>query len=491
MTFSACSDTLKARGKEHNEVIFFNPNFTYSGAFTNALLLTTNAMRPFYKHVLYENLPVESHLDQALHDPFNAEITSRVITSKQDAVDYLTWTFLYRRLPLNPHYYNLASSSHRHISDHLSELVESTLEALSEAKCIQIVDDLYVEPLNLGMIAAYYSIHYGTIEMMSASLQANTRLRGILQVISAAAEFDWLIEVRSGEEAQLSALHARCPVRLGAASLKFHDPHVKVAILLQCHFSRIELPGELQGDLEIVLNRIVPLTYALIDVLSSHGWLAPALAAMEFCQMCVQGLWDSDSPLRQLPHFSAERVRAAVEIGCESVSEFVDLEDSGKLALLRGLPGNSIAEIAAFSNEYPSDLEVALLSGSELKCLSGEDVSLTVSLSLDREAEDSALSVVAFKPEKFPSVKEIAWWVVVGNPVDRSILAIKRVTLPIGSSARQVELDFAAPESSHEASVSLKVYVLCDSFMGCDQELDFSLLIQTGAVAVEAAANDQ
>lgn len=428
-------------------------------------------MRPFYKHVLYENLPIESHLDQALHDLFNSEITSRVITSKQDAVDYLTWTYLYRRLPLNPHYYNLASASHRHISDHLSELVENTLEALSEAKCIQIVDDLYVEPLNLGMIAAYYNIHYGTIEMMSASLQANTRLRGILQVIAAAAEFDWLIVVRSGEEAQLSALHARCPVRLGAASLKFHDPHVKVAILLQCHFSRIELPGELQGDLEIILNRIVPLTYALIDVLSSHGWLAPALAAMEFCQMCVQGLWDSDSPLRQLPHFTAERVKAAGEIGCESVAEFVDLEDAEKLALLRGLPGKSIAEIAALANEYPSDLEVALLSGAELSGKPGEDLSLTVSLSLERES-------FAFKPEKFPSVKEIAWWVVVGNPVDRTILAIKRVTLQTGTSARQVELDFAAPEASHDTSLSLKVYVLCDSFMGCDQELDFSLLIQ-------------
>ena len=56
-------------------------------------------------------------------------------------------------------------------------------------------------------------------------------------------------------------------MRLGAASLKFHDPHVKVAILLQCHFSRIELSGELQVDLKIILNRIVPLTYALIDVL--------------------------------------------------------------------------------------------------------------------------------------------------------------------------------------------------------------------------------
>jgi pre-mRNA-splicing helicase BRR2 len=433
-------------------------------------------MKPFYRQVLYESLPLESYLDQSLHDPFNAEISTRVITSKQDAVDFLTWTFLYRRLPLNPHYYNLSSASHRHISDHLSELVESSLNALQEAKCIQIIDEMYCEPLNLGMIAAFYSIHYATIEMMAVSLQANTRLRGILQVISAAAEFDWLISVRMGEEDLLSALHSQCPVRLGSASLKFHDPHVKVAILLQCHFSRIHLPGELQNDLNVVLGRIVPLLYALIDVLSSHGWLAPALAAMEFCQMCIQAVWDSDSPLRQLPHFSLEFAqRAQEEFNCESVAEFVDLDDKKKLQLLKGLSPQAISEIAEFSNNYPSDLQVSLLSGEQIPAQPGQELSLTVSLKLDRDEHDN--SRMSFS--NYPEPKEVSWWVVLGNPADRTILAIKRISIPATQLERQVELDFTAPEMYHSASISLKVYILCDSYIGCDQELDLSLLIET------------
>jgi pre-mRNA-splicing helicase BRR2 len=75
----------------------------------------------------------------------------------------------------NPNYYNLHNVSHQHLSDHLSDLVENTLNDLVNSKCIAIgeflqrsvmtssdlvflEDEMDVSPLNLGMIAAYYNI---------------------------------------------------------------------------------------------------------------------------------------------------------------------------------------------------------------------------------------------------------------------------------------------------------------------------------------------
>ena len=55
--------------------------------------------------------------------------------------------------------------THRHLSDHLSELVENTLADLEQSKCIAIEEEIDLSPLNLGMIAAYYYINYTTIGM--------------------------------------------------------------------------------------------------------------------------------------------------------------------------------------------------------------------------------------------------------------------------------------------------------------------------------------
>ncbi len=49
-------------------------------------------------------------------------------------MDYLTWTLYYRRLTQNPNYYNMTGTSHRHVSDHLSELVEQVLSDLEQVR---------------------------------------------------------------------------------------------------------------------------------------------------------------------------------------------------------------------------------------------------------------------------------------------------------------------------------------------------------------------
>ncbi|CAD6191493.1 unnamed protein product [Caenorhabditis auriculariae] len=229
------------------------------------VVMCQSSKKAYFKKFLYDPLPVESHLDHCLHDHFNAEIVTKTIENKQDAIDYLTWTLLYRRMTQNPNYYNLQGVSHRHLSDALSELVENTLKDLENSKCIAVKDDMDTLPLNLGMIAAYYYISYMTIELFSMSLKAKTKQRALIEIIANASEFA-NVPMRHREDVILKQLAERLPGQL--KNQKFTDPHVKVNLLVHAHLSRIRLTAELNRDTELIVLKAIRLVQACVDVLS-------------------------------------------------------------------------------------------------------------------------------------------------------------------------------------------------------------------------------
>ena len=92
----------------------------------------------FYKKFLYEPFPVESSLLEVLPDHLNAEIVAGSIQTKQEALDYLTWTYFFRRLLKNPAYYQLEGSVEECINEYLSKLVEKAISALEDAFCVEV-----------------------------------------------------------------------------------------------------------------------------------------------------------------------------------------------------------------------------------------------------------------------------------------------------------------------------------------------------------------
>jgi pre-mRNA-splicing helicase BRR2 len=437
------------------------------------ILMCQTAKKEFYKKFLHEALPIESHLDHFLHDHFNAEIVTRTIESKQDAVDWLTWTFLYRRMTRNPNYYGLQGVTHRHLSDHLSELVETTLNDLVTARCISVEeeDDEEITPLNLGMIAAYYNIHYATVEMFGASLKATSKLRGLLEIISAASEFESL-PLRHHEVTVLQRLQDRLPVKLTAKRLD--TPASKANLLLQAHFSRLELPADLAGDQRLILERVTPLLQACVDVISSQGWLAPALAAMELSQMCVQAQWDTESPLRQLPYFTQDHVKRCEQAGIELIFDVAELSDKKRNTLLQ-LNADQMRSVARFVNRYPSiEMEYQLDLGQDEEKKSGrtrvgQPGHCIIQLNREMDDEDATTVGPVIAPF-FPKTKDEGWWLVMGDPSDQTLVAIKRVTL---QRSLTVRLEF----TPHRAGpLAYKLYFICDAYLGCDQEYDIELI---------------
>ncbi|MCL4126057.1 UNVERIFIED_CONTAM: hypothetical protein GTU68_057642 [Idotea baltica] len=423
------------------------------------VLMCHSSKKDYFKKFLFEPLPIESHLDHSLHDHFNAEIVTRTIENKQEAVDYVTWTFLYRRMTQNPNYYGLQGVSHRHLSDHLSDLVENTLQDLEESRCITIEEDMDIAPLNLGIIASYYYINYTTIELFNKSLNSKTKIRGLLEIISSAAEYEG-VPIRHGEEDVLRKLTQKVNHKPEG---KVTDPHVKTNLLLQAHHSRLSLSAELQQDTELVLGKALRLIQACVDVLSSNGWLAPALSAMTLAQMVTQAMWSKDSYLKQLPHFSSETIARCEAKDVTSVFDILELEDDDRNRLLQ-LSENKMADVARFCNRYPSiNLDYEVVDSDSIA--SGRTVNVEVVL----EREDEPGPVIA---PLFPHKREEGWWVIIGDPKANSLISIKRLTL---QQKAKVKLDFVAPS---EGDYEYRLYFMSDAYMGCDQEYKVPLRVR-------------
>ncbi|KAL2333017.1 hypothetical protein Fmac_014230 [Flemingia macrophylla] len=350
----------------------------------------------------------------------------------QDAVDYLTWTFMYRRFTQNPNYYNLQGVSHRHLSDHLLKMVESALGDLELSKCITIEDDMDLSPLNLGMISSYYYISYTTIERFSLYVTSITKMKGLLEVPSEASEYSQL-PIRPGEEVRKLINHQ---------VFSFENPEVtytqvKALALLQAHFSRQLVGGNLALDLKEVLLSANRLLQAMVYMISSNGWLSLALLAMEVNQMVTQGMWerDSNSMLLQLPHFTKDQAKTRQENpgkSIETVFDLLEMEDDERHELL-GMLGRM------------------LLSWS-LRDLEGK-------------TELGPVDAL-----RYPKAKEKGWWLLVGDTETNLLLAIKRVSLQRKLKAK---LEFAAPADAGRKSYAL--YFMCDSYLGCDQEYGFTV----------------
>ena len=438
-----------------------------TGSIGKCVIMCHQPKKETLKKMLYESLPVESHLDSFLHDHLISETVTKTIENMQDAVDYLTWSFLYRRLSKNPTYYGLRGTSNVHVSEFLSEMVETIMGDLEESRCLKIDDEGEISPLNLGMIAAYYYIQYKTIDIIASSVTEKTKIRGVMEILSASWEFASL-PLRYGEEKTVKILARTQPHQMPDAP---YDAHAKTMVLLQCHFSRKLVPADLRPDQQLILKESIKLIQAIVDVISSNGWLKPALAAMELSQMIVQGLWNKDHPLKQIPHFTDEIIKRCVdykgEEPVESVFDILTLEDDVRNDLLR-LPDEKMADVAVFCNNYPN-VEVSFEVQDSEELTTGDPVQIVVKLQREIDEEEMTDEELAdlgsVSAPLFPQAKKEGWWVVVGDTSSNTLHALKRVNLV---QKEKVVLEFLAPEEAGDYNLTL--FCICDSYMGCDQE---------------------
>ena len=216
------------------------PQFDETGY---ACVYVQEEKKNFYKKFLYEPFPVESSLADKLVDHLNAEIASGTLFTKQHCIDYLTWTYFFRRLTKNPTYYNLKVNQNNWadaINKYLRELVDKCLLQLKESGCVALsTEDESVSPTPLGSLASYYYLSHESIRMFKQQILPKLTEKDLIPLLSNAIEFAGL-PVRHNEDILNEALSHLVPLKVSKATLE--SPHTKANLLLQAHFERCPLP---------------------------------------------------------------------------------------------------------------------------------------------------------------------------------------------------------------------------------------------------------
>ncbi|KAK9814715.1 hypothetical protein WJX72_010327 [[Myrmecia] bisecta] len=443
-----------------------------------AVIMVAEPKKSFYKKFLYEPFPVESSLRDQIADHFNAEIVAGTIGSAQDAVDYFTWTFFFRRLLQNPSYYDLPATSAADVNLYLSDLVEHTFAVLQDAGCMTVDEDR-CEALTMGRIASYYYLRHESMAVFARRLAPGLDTRALLPVLCAVAEYDEL-PVRHNEDKLNATLASQVRWRVDPRTVD--DPHTKANLLLQAHMARLDAPiSDYITDTKSVLDQSLRILQAMTDIAADAGWLDTALSTMALVQGLMQGCWADQSPFLQLPHMTRD---AAAALGARYAS-LADLlnalrsrSSEARQALGQALGGDAraVADCIKVCERLPlvevswqqPRLQAQHAQHHEAGTGEAGAAQYVVDVQLRRLAgKRSGAGPARVYAPRFPKVKEEGWWLVVGDARTRELHALKRLSFGERAAAH---LTFPAADGAGRPLTGISLFLVSDSYLGLDRQ---------------------
>ncbi|KAK9771279.1 putative Helicase mug81 [Seiridium cardinale] len=445
------------------------PQFDNSGV---ARIFTQDAKKDFYKHFLHTGFPVESSLHTVLDNHLCAEVSAETVISKQDALDYLTWTFFFRRLHKNPSYYGLEISAEEHNSiaaqqlanDYMIEMVNKSLEELAKSNCVEIFPNGDVDPTPMGKIMSYYYLSHKTIRYLVKHAKPKASFEDVLKWMSNATEYDEL-PVRHNEDLINAELSRNLPFSGANFGLPMWDPHVKAFLLLQAHMARVDLPiTDYVGDQTSVLDQAIRIIQAAIDVLTELGYLSSCLEMIKLLQCIKSARWPQDSPLSVLPGVNSDKIKDSTPL--QKVSAFKKPQVD-ELAKRLDIPQHQSTRFSRAASILPN------------VSVGTEDVTaLSIGVSLKRVNPVVEREGRIYAP-KYPKPQTEGWFVVVCDAARDEVIAVKRAgwsqgpgkSVAVGSRpTAKVHLKLPEPDQEGKGR-KVDVLVLSDAYIGLEYRL--------------------
>ena len=290
------------------------PQYDTSG---EGIIITTHDKLPHYLRLLNSGLPIESQYLQALSNHLNAEVVLGNVTSIDEAVEWLRYTYLWTRAVRspNPLEYGITLAERQEDPDlqmWRRKLVTRTAENLFKSRMIIYLKDTgQIRSTALGRVASHFYVDHGTVETFADPTTGVCEYMAdadILGLVGMASEFSG-VKVRQEELEELDALQREgCEVDVKGG---VEHAHGKVNVLLQAYLSQLRIKSfSLVIDQMYVAREAGRLLRALFEMTfysmarqtqePFKGWVDSAMAILALCKALERRSWHTRHPLAQL-----------------------------------------------------------------------------------------------------------------------------------------------------------------------------------------------
>jgi len=426
-----------------------------------AVVMVHEPKRNFYRKFLYSPFPLESSLHTVLTDHLNAEISSGTVTCLSDALEVLSWTYLFRRVSANPDFYITERKNpgetvkKEEIMSYLKSLVGGCVGKLEQAGCVNVVHPVTVttgqevryEPTKLGKIASLFYLKHESVALIQRRLVAGSQGLSILEIAKTIADCTEFIEfpMRHKDDEYNLQLSKNLPFKIpDTVEYKMDSPHTKGFLLVIAHLFPTPMPiQDFFTDLRSFLDQSVRIIQAMIEIALEKGSVRTITNLLVLNQCLSMGA----NPWCDLVKFMLGRKIKQFE------GPFVELMEKVHQERIGGL----------------DSAMVTLLKKMPLARVHGEKVSDTkIKISISHTNDFDPFCQVALSMKDAQNLggkrRRVACWIVVVSELTGKVVAARRVS--VGRKEVKRDVEFTVPASS-----VYKVLLMSDCYFGIDQEI--------------------
>lgn len=237
-------------------------------------IITSHDKLAHYTAAITAQHPIESRFQERLIDNLNAEIALGTVTKVDEAVSWLSYTYLFVRMRKNPKVYGIEAgefSEDPSLAGRRRDLIVAAAKQLHKNQMI-IYDERtdFLTSKDLGRIASNFYISHRSVEVFNTMLKRKMSEADVFAMIASATEFSQM-QSRDTEQQELDQLKhfsSPCQVKSEASTTPG-----KVNILMQGYISRASVDDfALVSDTNYVATNGSRVCRALFEIALSRSW---------------------------------------------------------------------------------------------------------------------------------------------------------------------------------------------------------------------------